>query len=103
MLRTYPQEIDTWDEPQRLSIVIERGFFGYKKIIDWRKQYNLWLCWLPRAPTPRSATPEMPTPIPRKKSVRKEASVKQEVKQEVKEELEEPSLASLLSLYPRRP
>jgi hypothetical protein len=97
--RTNPQEIDTWDESQRLSSVIERGIFGYKKIIDGRKQYNLWLCWLPKAPAP--------TPIPTKKSVRKEAEVKKgaepEVKQEIKQEVtqkikEEPDLFSLASL-----
>jgi hypothetical protein len=86
--RTNPQEIDTCGEPQRLSSVIERGMFGYKKILDRREQYNLWLCWLPKALTPRSrptAAPEMLTPIPRKKSVRKVVSVKQEIKEEPQE------------------
>jgi hypothetical protein len=67
-----------------LSTVIDRGLYNYKKATDSRKQYPLWICWLPKAPPakPRpAASPEIPTPITRKKSVRKE------VKKELRETL----------------
>jgi hypothetical protein len=67
-VRNNPQEIDTWDIAERLSGVIERGIFNYKKVIDGRKQYNLWLCWLH-------------TPVPRKKASKKDITIKQEIKQ----------------------
>jgi len=73
--------------------VIERGIFNYKKVIDGRKQYNLWLCWLPKAPTPRPVpASEIDTPVPRKKASKKDITIKQEDQQEVKQEdKEEPN------------
>jgi len=52
--------------------------------IDNRKQYNLWLCWLPDKPAATlvpAAAPEVYTLNPRKQ-VTKEITVKQEVKEE---------------------
>jgi hypothetical protein len=72
-----------------LSIVIDRGLKNYK-VTDSRKQYPLWICWLRKIPPAKPspvASPEIPTPITRKKSVRKE----------VKKEPREPSLPSLPS------
>jgi hypothetical protein len=89
-VRNNPQEIDTWDVAERLSGVIERGIFNYKKVIDGRKQYNLWLCWLPKAPTPRPVpASEIDTPVPRKKAAKKDITIKQEDQQEVKQEFKQ--------------
>ena len=98
--------------PMHLSTAIEKGLYNYKKVTDGRKQYLLWICWLPKAPPARpgpAASPETPTLIT-KKGVIKESFVKQEVKEEVKEEPWEPSLPSLhatptpaVTTLPKRP
>ena len=70
--------------------MVERGIFNYKKVIDCRKQYNLWLCWLPKAPTPRPVpASEIDTPVPRKKAAKKDITIKQEDQQEVKQEFKQ--------------
>ena len=107
-----PCEVDNWEIPMHLSTAIDKGLYNYKKVTDGRKQYLLWICWLPKAPPARprpAASPETPTPIT-KKGVRKEGFVKQEVKEEVKEEPWEPSLPSLpatptpaVTTLPKRP
>src|SRR2546423_12810316 len=115
-------EVDNWEIPMHLSTAIDKGLYNYKKVTDGRKQYLLWICWVPKAPPARprpAASPETPTPIT-KKGVGKEGFVKQEVKEEVKEVKEvkkevkeepwEPSLPSLpatptpaVTTLPKRP
>jgi hypothetical protein len=64
--------------------VIERGIYTFTRI-DNKKQYKLWLCWQPEKPEP-AATPDIPTPYPRKRVLKKEIRVKKKIKQKVKEE-----------------
>jgi hypothetical protein len=94
-------EIDTWNKPEQLTAVLDRGLYICKKI-DNKKQYTLWLCWLPEPPPMR---PEIDSPTPRKRPSKREMrlkpikqeepeqplkrEVKQEIKQEVKQEVKQ--------------
>jgi len=79
-------EIDTWNKPEQLTAVLDKELYICKKI-DNKKQYTLWLCWLPEPPLMR---PEIDSPTPRKRPSKREMRlkpVKQEVKQEIKQEI----------------
>jgi hypothetical protein len=64
-------EIDTWNKPKQLTAVLDRGLYICKKI-DHKKQYTLWLCWLPEPPPMR---PEIDSLTPRKRPSKREMRV----------------------------
>jgi hypothetical protein len=98
-------EIDTWNKPEQLTTTLDRGLYICKKV-DNKKQYTLWLCWLPEPPPMR---PDVDSPTPRKRPSKREITreIKQEVKQEVKQEATpaSPALGITLSTttLPKRP
>jgi hypothetical protein len=100
-------EIDTWNKPEQLTVALDRGLYICKKL-DNKKQYTLWLCWLPEPPPMR---PEIDCPTPCKRPSKREMrlkpikqeepdqllkrEIKREIKQEVKQEVkQEATLAS---------
>jgi hypothetical protein len=108
-------KIDTWNKPKQLTTALDKGLYIYKKINN-KKQYTLWLCWLPEPPPKR---PEVDSPTLRKRPSKREITfkpikqeepeqlLKQEVKQEVKQEatLASPAPSTPLSTttLPKRP
>jgi hypothetical protein len=108
-------KIDTWNKSKQLTTALDRGLYICKKI-DNKKQYTLWLCWLPE-PSPKRS--EVDSPTPRKRPSKREITfkpikqeepeqlLKQEDKQEVKQEatlaFSAPSTPISTTALPKRP
>jgi hypothetical protein len=100
-------KIDIWNKPEQLTTALGRGLYIYKKINN-KKQYTLWLCWLPEPPLIRS---KVDSPIPRKQPSKREITFKaikqEEIKQEVKQKATQaspaPSTPPSTTTLPKRP